>query len=91
MAIMPKMQLALNDCSVYGSVARRIGNKMTYDVTRQTIRLALCLGLDSVKVGTNDLHNEFLLMGWKWLVWVSISGSRSRKPGLCFIDRHFRR
>mgnify|MGYP003627196631 FL=1 len=60
MAIMPKMQLALNDCSVYGSVARRIGNKMTYDVTRQTIKLALCLGLDSVKVGTNDLHNEFL-------------------------------
>jgi len=60
MAIMPKIEVALNEPEVYGSVARRIGNKMLYDATQRTVKIALRLGLETVAVGTNDLHNEFL-------------------------------
>ena len=60
MAIMPNIEAALNEPEVYGSVARRIGNKMLYDTTQRTIKIALRLGLETVAVGTNDLHNEML-------------------------------
>ena len=60
MAIMPNIEGALNEPEVYGSVARRIGNKMLYDATQRTIKIALRLGLETVAVGTNDLHNEML-------------------------------
>ena len=60
MAIMPNIEAALNEPEVYGSVARRIGNKMLYDATVRAVKIALSVGMQIENVGTNDLHNEML-------------------------------
>ena len=60
MAIMPNIEAALNEPEVYGSVARRIGNKMLYDATARAVKIALSIGMQIDNVGTNDLHNEML-------------------------------
>ena len=60
MAIMPNIEAALNEPEVYGSVARRMGNKILYDATQRAVKTALSLGLQIDNVGTNDAHNEML-------------------------------